>query len=112
VHEGAQPTIAHVSQLASGNYLNLQTDTRQYLIARYAFESGDRLSLQFVDWNSLTNAINEKALPGVLKEEGSKKVPYVTATSAQWQEFLASAPPDLFGKSWTFVRPEPETTVE
>jgi hypothetical protein len=99
VHEGSQPTIAHVSRLASGDYLNLQLDTRQYLIARYALEGADRLSLQFVDWNRLTNAINEQALPGVLKEEGSKTVPYVTATSAQWQEFLASAPPDLFGQS-------------
>jgi hypothetical protein len=112
MHEGSQPTIAHVTRLASGDYLNLQVEQRQYLIAKYALEGGDRLSLRFVDWNSLTNAINEQALPGVLKEEGSKTVPYVTATAAQWQEFLASAPPDLFGKSWTLVRPEPETSVE
>jgi hypothetical protein len=112
VPTGSRPTVAHVTRLASGDYLNFRLETREYLIARYTLDNGDRLSLQFVDWNSLTNAINEQALPGVLKKEGSKTVPYVTATPKQWQAFLEKAPPDLFGKSWTFVRPEPETTVE
>ena len=112
VQEGSRPTMAHVTRLASGNYLNLQVEAREYLIARYALDGGDRLSLQFVDGNSLTNAIDEQALPGVLRKEGSKMVPYVTATPEQWQAFLETAPPDLFGKTLTFVRPEPDTTVE
>jgi hypothetical protein len=110
---GSRPAIAHVTQLPSGAYLNLKTDGREYLIARYTFDGPDRLSLQFLDGAAVAKAINEKTLPGVLKQEGAKMtVPYVTASSAQWQEFLAVERPGLFGKAQVFVRPDPVTTAE
>jgi hypothetical protein len=100
---------AHVTQLPSGDYLNVRgADTEDgYVFVQYKFDGTDTLTVWSMGDDQLVQAVKDGKLPGTSTVEGGDVDVRITATSEQWQAFLAKAPPDLFGDPTSFKRVGP-----
>jgi hypothetical protein len=100
---------AHVTHLPSGEYLNVKgADTEDgYVFVKYRFDGPDQLSVWSMQDEKLVQAVKDGTLPGTSTVEGGDVDVRITATSEQWQAFLAKAPPDLFGEPTSFKRVGP-----
>jgi len=96
----------HVTHLPSGDYLNVVVGEPEagYLIARYQFDGTGRLSVWFAGNSALEQAVKAGKLAGTTKMEGGMTDVRITATSEQWQAFLAKPPADLFDAPVSFER--------
>ena len=97
---------AHVTQLPTGDYLNaMGPDTENgYVFVKYQLTGTDALSVWSIENEKVVQAVKDGMLPGTTKPEGSDVDVRITATSEQWQAFLASTPVDLFGEPMEFKR--------
>jgi hypothetical protein len=97
---------AHATQLPSGDYLNVKgAETEDgYVFVKYKFDGTDQLSVWSMQDDKLVQAVKDGKLPGTTKQEGGDTDVRITATSEQWQAFLAKAPADLFGDPTRFKR--------
>lgn len=100
---------AHATELPAGSYLNVMgPDTENgYVFVKYQFTGTDQLSIQSMENDQLVQAVKDGKLPGTTKQEGSDVDVRITATSEQWQAFLAKAPAGLFGEAMHFKRVGP-----
>lgn len=97
---------AHVTQLPSGDYLNVVVtgDEAGYVIGKYRFDGTDKLSVWFPENDTLVQAVQGGKLAGTTKDEGGVMDARVTASPEQWQAFLAKAPAEFFGEPTSFKR--------
>lgn len=108
---GSEPDsyAAYPTRLPSGDYLNILVTGSEsgYLIGKYGFTGTDRVSIAFPAEVALKAAIESGALPGQVADEGGVIDLHITASSEQWQAFLAKAPADFFDEPMTFERVGP-----
>jgi hypothetical protein len=83
-----------------------------YLIARYTFTDADTLSIAMTQNAALEAAVRSGALAGAITEEGGVPDLRITASSEQWQAFLAKPPAGLFGEELLFQRVGPAYVSE
>jgi hypothetical protein len=97
---------AHVTQLPTGDYLNVKgPDTENgYVFVKYKFTGTDGLSVWSMENEKVVQAVKDGKLPGTTKQEGSDVDVRITATSKQWQAFLADVPAEFFGDPMEFKR--------
>jgi hypothetical protein len=97
---------AHVTNLPSGDYLNVVVTGSEpgYLIVNYRFDGTNTLSVRFPGNTALEQAVKNGTLAGITKVEGGVTDVRITATSDQWQAFLAKPPADLFDEPMSFER--------
>ena len=97
---------AHVTKLPSGDYLNVVVtgDEAGYVIGKYQFDGTDKLSVWFPQNDTLVQAVKDGRLPGTTQPEGGDVDVRITASSEQWQAFLAKAPAGFFGEPTSFKR--------
>ena len=97
---------AHVTNLPSGDYLNVVVTGAEagYLIVKYQFDGTNALSVRFPNNEALEQAVKSGKLAGTTKVEGGVTDVRITATSEQWQAFLAKPPADLFDEPVSFER--------
>ncbi|MGH6893613.1 MAG: hypothetical protein ACREEP_15285, partial [Dongiaceae bacterium] len=100
---------AHVTKLPSGDYLNVVVTGSEagYVIGKYEFEGTDKLSVWFPQNDTLAQAVKDGSLAGTTTVEGSDTDVRITASSEQWQAFLAKAPAEFFGEPTSFKRVGP-----
>jgi hypothetical protein len=100
---------AYVSQLPSGNYLNVKGPETEngYVFVKYEFDGTDQLSVWSMQDDKLVQAVKDGKLSGTSTVEGGDVDVRITATSEQWQAFLAKAPPEFFGEPTSFKRVGP-----
>jgi hypothetical protein len=81
----------HVTNLPSGDYLNVVVTGSEagYLIGKYYFDGTNAVSVQFLSNAALEQAVKRGMLAGTTKVEGGITDVRITATSEQWQKFLA-----------------------
>ncbi|WP_119299849.1 hypothetical protein [Dongia deserti] len=96
----------HVTRLPSGDYLNVMSSETEdgYVFIKYEFEGTDHLSVWSMENEKLVQAVKDGTLAGTTKQDGSGIDVRITATSEQWQAFLAKAPVEFFGEPSTFRR--------
>lgn len=114
---GADPETyaAHATKLPSGDYLNVLVTGSEtgYLVGKYSFKGTDLISLAFPSDEALKAAVKSGALAGVITDEGGGLQDLkITASSKQWQDFLAKAPTDFFGDPLEFERVGPAYVSE
>ena len=97
---------AHVTQLPAGDYLNVKgPDTENgYVFVKYKVTGTDQLSVWSMENEKVVQAVKDGKLPGTTKQEGSDVDVRITATSQEWQAFLAKAPAEFFGEPMEFKR--------
>ena len=97
---------AHVTQLPSGDYLNVVVTGQEagYVIGKYQFDGTNTVSVWFPQNEALAQAVKDGELPGTITPEGSGVDARITATAEQWQGFLAKAPKEFFGEPTIFER--------
>ena len=100
---------AHVTNLPSGDYLNVVVTGSEagYLIGKYQFDGTDAVSVWFPGNAALEQAVKSGKLAGTTKMEGGMTDVRITATSEQWQEFLAKPPAGFFDEPISFERVGP-----
>jgi hypothetical protein len=100
---------AFATQLPSGNYLNIRGPETEdgYVFVKYEFKGTDQLSVWSTQNDKLVQAVKDGTLPGTSTVEGGDVDVRITATSEQWQAFLAKAPPEFFGEPTSFKRVGP-----
>jgi hypothetical protein len=105
---------AHVTRLPHGDYLNILVTGAEsgYLIARYRFDGLNRVAVAMTETAALLEAVKSGALAGTITEEASGPDLHITATSEQWQAFLAGPPADLYGEEIVFERVGPAYVSE
>ena len=96
----------HVTNLPSGDYLNVVVTGEEagYLIGKYEFKGTDAVSVWFPGNEALEQAVKSGKLPGTTKVEGGMTDVRITATSEQWQKFLATPPAGFFDEPLSFKR--------
>lgn len=96
----------HVTNLPSGDFLNVMVTGSEagYLIGKYQFEGTDGLSVWFPSNGALEQAVKSGKLAGTTKVEGGMTDVRITATSEQWQAFLAEPPPEFLDEPVSFER--------
>ena len=96
----------HVTNLPSGDYLNVVVTGSEagYLIAKYQFDGANALSVWLAGNEALEQSVKSGKLAGTTKVEGGVTDVRITATSEQWQAFLAKPPADLFDEPMSFER--------
>ena len=96
----------HVTNLPSGDYLNVVVTGSEagYLIGKYQFDGTDAVSVWFPGNEALEQAVKSGKLPGTAKMEGGMTDVRITATSEQWQAFLAMPPAGFFDEPLSFKR--------
>jgi hypothetical protein len=96
----------HVTNLPSGDYLNVVVTGSEagYLIGRYQFDGTDKVSVSFPGNEALEQAVKSGKLPGTTTVEGGIADVRITATSEQWQKFLAKPPAGFFDEPISFKR--------
>jgi hypothetical protein len=111
---GVDEYEAHVTRLPQGDYLNVLVTGSEtgYLIARYTFTDADTLSIAMTQNAALEAAVRSGALAGAITEEGGVPDLRITASSEQWQAFLAKPPAGLFGEELLFQRVGPAYVSE
>jgi hypothetical protein len=99
----------HVTNLPSGDYLNVVTTGSEagYLIGKYQFDGTNAVSVSFASNAALEQAVKSGKLAGTTKVEGGLTDVRITATSQQWQAFLAKPPAEFFDEPITFKRVGP-----
>ena len=97
---------AHVTQLPAGDYLNVMgPDTEDgYVFVKYQLTGTDQLSVWSMENEKVVQAVKDGTLPGTIKQDGSDVDVRITATSQQWQAFLANVPKAFFGEPMKFKR--------
>jgi hypothetical protein len=97
---------AHVTQLPSGDYLNVVVTGSEagYVIGKYQLDGTDKVSVWFPENDTLVQAVKDGKLPGTTKAEGGDVDVRITASPEQWQAFLAKAPAEFFGEPTSFKR--------
>jgi hypothetical protein len=106
---------AHASRLKSGDYLNVLVKGSEtgYLIGKYSFTGTDTMSISFPSEEALKAAVKSGGLDGTIKDEGGNMQDLaITASSKQWQAFLAKAPKDFFSDPVEFQRVGPAFVSE
>ena len=100
---------AHSTQLPSGDYLNALVTGEEtgYVIGKYTFNGTDAVSIAFVNSQVLEQSIKDGKLKGTLTPETGGNDVRVTATSEEWQAYLASAPQGLVNEPSSFTRVGP-----
>ena len=103
---GVDEYDAHVTRLPQGDYLNVLVTGSEtgYLIVKYRFDGPDLLMITSAKDEALTKAVQSGALAGTITDEGGTPDLRITASSEQWQAYLAKAPADLFGEEMAFRR--------
>ena len=111
---GIETYEGHVTQLASGDYLNTMVTGPEtgYVIGKYELKDKDHLAVWFPDNAVLEQAVKDKKLAGTITDEGGIPDVRITATSEEWQAFLAQAPTDFFGQPMEFERLGPAYVSE
>ncbi|HNB27720.1 MAG TPA: hypothetical protein PLR41_12210 [Alphaproteobacteria bacterium] len=113
---GGEPDVyeAFASRLPVGDYLNVEVtgDEAGYLIGKYSFDGKDALSVAFPAEAALKAAIAGGALPGKITDENGVLDLRITASSEQWQAFLAKPPADFFNEPIQFQRVGPSYVSE
>jgi hypothetical protein len=96
----------HVTNLPSGDYLNVVVTGSEagYLIGKYQFDGTNAVSVWFPGNAALEQAVKSGKLPGTAKVEGGMTDVRITATSEQWQAFLAKPPAGFFDEPISFKR--------
>ncbi len=96
----------HVTNLPSGDYLNVVTTGSEagYLIGKYQFDGTNAVSVSFASNAALEQAVKSGKLAGTTKVEGGLTDVRITATSQQWQTFLAKPPAEFFDEPISFER--------
>jgi hypothetical protein len=96
----------HVTNLPSGDYLNVVTTGSEagYLIGKYQFDGTNAVSVSFASNAALEQAVKSGKLAGTTKVEGGLTDVRITATSQQWQAFLAKPPAEFFDEPISFER--------
>ena len=96
----------HVTNLPSGDYLNVVVTGSEagYLIGKYQFDGTNTVSVSFVGNAALEQAVKSGKLAGTTKMEGGMTDVRITATSEQWQAFLAKPPAGFFDEPISFKR--------
>jgi hypothetical protein len=96
----------HVTNLPSGDYLNVVTTGSEagYLIGKYQFDGTNAVSVSFASNAALEQAVKSGKLAGTTKVEGGMTDVRITATSEQWQQFLAKPPAEFFDEPISFKR--------
>jgi hypothetical protein len=104
----------HVTRLESGDYINAMVTGSEtgYVIAKYEVRDKDHMSVWFPESPALEQAVKDKKLAGTITDEGGIPDVRITATSEQWQAFLAKAPRDFFGQPTEFERVGPAYVSE
>jgi hypothetical protein len=99
----------HVTSLPSGDYLNVVVTGSEagYLIGKYQFEGTNAVSVWFPGNEALEQAVKGGKLPGTTEVEGGMTDVRITATSEQWQAFLAKPPAGFFDEPISFKRVGP-----
>jgi hypothetical protein len=99
----------HVTNLPSGDYLNVVTTGSEagYLIGKYQFDGTNAVSVSFASNAALEQAVKSGKLAGTTKVEGGLTDVRITATSQQWQAFLAKPPAEFFDEPISFERVGP-----
>lgn len=113
---GSEPDLydAYPTKLPSGDYLNVLVTGSEtgYLIGKYRFDDKNTIAVAFPSEAALKAAIEYGALPGKVTDEGGVLDLRITATSEQWQAFLAKAPADFFNEPLVFQRIGPAYVSE
>ena len=96
----------HVTNLPSGDYLNVVVTGSEagYLIGKYQFDGTNAVSVWFPGNEALEQAVKSGKLPGTATVEGGMTDVRITATSEQWQQFLAKPPAGFFDEPLSFER--------
>jgi hypothetical protein len=104
----------HVTHLGSGDYINAMVTGSEtgYVIGKYDLKDKDHLAVWFPDNAALEQAVKDKKLAGTITDEGGIPDVRITATSDEWQAFLAQAPKDFFGQPTEFERIGPAYVSE
>lgn len=104
----------HVTHLESGDYINAVVTGEEagYVIGKYKITDKDHLSVWFPESAALVQAVKDKKLAGTITDDGGIPDVRVTATSEQWQAFLAQAPQEFFGHETAFERVGPAYVSE
>lgn len=105
---------AHVTRLPQGDYLNVLVTGSEsgYLFARYRFDGTDKVFVAMMENPALEQAVQSGALAGTITEEAGGPDIHITASSEQWQSFLANPPAGLFGEEMAFERVGPAYVSE
>lgn len=100
---------AHVTQLKSGDYLNVVVTGNEagYVIGKYQFDGTDKVSVWFPQNDQLEQAVKDKKLAGTITVEGGLTDVRITASSEEWQAFLGKVPAEFFGDPTIFKRVGP-----
>lgn len=111
---GVDQYDAHVTRLPQGDYLNVLVTGSEtgYLIAKYRFDGKDQVMIAVAQDAALEQAVQSGALAGAIADEGGTRDLRITASSEQWQAYLAKAPADLFGEEMAFRRVGPAYVSE
>jgi hypothetical protein len=106
--------IGHTTHLPSGDYLNVLVTGSEtgYLILRYEFIDKDRVRMSFSSTDALIAAVKSGALAGSVVEESTGPDIRITASSQQWQNFLAKPPSGLFDEPLEMERIGPALVAE
>lgn len=105
----------HTTSLPSGDYLNVLVKGSEtgYLIGKYTFKGTNLVSIAFPSDEALKATVKSGALPGTITDEGGGMQDLrITASSKQWQDFLAKAPADFFSDPIEFERVGPAYVSE
>jgi hypothetical protein len=100
---------AHVTQLPTGDYLNVKGPETEdgYVFVKYKFTGSDHLTVWSMENEKVVEAVKDGKLPGTTKQEGNDVDVRITATSKEWQAFLAKVPAEFFGDPMEFERVGP-----
>jgi hypothetical protein len=100
---------AHVTQLPTGDYLNVMGPETEdgYVFVKYKFTGTDHLSVWSMENEKVVQAVKDGKLTGTTKQEGGDVDVRITATSKEWQTFLANVPAEFFGDPMEFERVGP-----
>lgn len=111
---GVDEYDAHVTRLPQGDYLNILVTGSEtgYVMAKYRFDGKDQVMIAMAKDAALTQAVQSGALAGTVTDEGGTPDLRITASSEQWQAYLAKAPADLFGEEMAFRRVGPAYVSE
>jgi len=111
---GVDEYDGHVSRLKVGDYLNVRVTGSEtgYLVAKYRFDGKDKVIIALTETAALEQAVRDGKLAGTFTDEGGTPDLRITATSEQWQAFLAKPPADLYGEDIVFERVGPAYVSE
>jgi len=104
----------HTSHLESGDYLNVLVTGSEtgYVVLRYEFIDANHVRMAFSDNDLLVEAVKSGKLPGTVTEESTGPDVRITASSEEWQKYLAAPPAGLFDETFELERVGPALIAE